>query len=101
MASISNAGRDDSTSVGLACDDLAAGTATYACRTMVEGFRVPSELISSQKYGTAVFTKDAPTPMPTPMPTPTVPSCSRRLGFALTALRAEFDSYCVPKKNIF
>ena len=25
-----------------------------------------------------------------------IPSCSRRLDFALTALRAEFDSYCVP-----
>ena len=29
------------------------------------------------------------------------PSCSRRLDFALTALRAEFDSYCVPKEKGF
>ena len=34
MAGISQARRDDSTSAGLACDDLAAGTAKAACRTM-------------------------------------------------------------------
>ena len=46
MAGISQARRDDSTSAGLACDDLAAGTAKAACRTMVEGFRVLAEFIS-------------------------------------------------------
>ena len=49
MAGISQARRDDSTSAGLACDDLAAGTAKAACRTMVEGFRVLAEFNSWAK----------------------------------------------------
>ena len=49
MAGISQARRDDSTSAGLACDDLAADTAKAACRTMVEGFRVLAEFNSWAK----------------------------------------------------
>ena len=49
MAGISQARRDDSTSAGLACDDLAAGTAKAACRTMIEGFRVLAEFNSWAK----------------------------------------------------
>ena len=40
MADISQARWDDSTSAGLACDDLAADTAKAACRTMVGFSRV-------------------------------------------------------------
>ena len=49
MAGISQARRDDSTSAGLACDDLAAGTAKAVCRIMVEGFRVLAEFNSWAK----------------------------------------------------